>query len=320
VPLPNKTASDVVSGHHRYSPNTLSGSLRGTIIARSPVHVASGLLEQKQDRKYPLVKAHFRSGGHPTIPGTSLKGCIRSIVEAITCSSVQIMRRDHKIPRQTKESLKAYQPASVKSGKKVQQNKLDPAQRIFGAMGYQGLVCFRDAVLQRGDMITVPTPQLHGPNPGAIGAYFEDGKLCGRKFYMHGSLAEGNLPLEACDAGSIFSFHMDFENLSREELGVVLIALGLSEGDEPSFCPKLGGGKPACLGTIALLREELRLEAWDAQAAYTAFDTPSQAVDLASLIAAGRESNLVLKDQLQELVKILRYPPEDERACPSGTY
>jgi CRISPR/Cas system CSM-associated protein Csm3 (group 7 of RAMP superfamily) len=314
VPLPNKTASDVVSGHHRYSPNTLSGSLRGTIIARSPVHVASGLLEQKQDRKYPLVKAHFRSGGHPTIPGTSLKGCIRSIVEAITCSSVQIARKRIDVPRD-------LQPESVtKPDKRIEKNKLDPAQRIFGAMGYQGLVCFRDAVLQRGDMITVPTPPLYRPRPEAIGTYFENRRPRGRKFYMHGSLAEGNLPLEACDAGSIFSFHMDFENLSREELGVVLIALGLSEGDEPSFCPKLGGGKPACLGTIALLREELRLEAWDAQAAYTAFDTPSQAVDLASLIAAGRESNLVLKDQLQELVKILRYPPEDERECPSGTY
>src|SRR5436305_1187459 len=124
VPLPEgRIPTSAPAGHHRYQPGSLTGTLTATIIARSPVHVASGLLEQTRDRQYPLVKGHFRTGGTPTIPGTSLKGCIRSIVEAISRSSVQITRA-RELPRE-------YQPSR-------QIDQLDVAQRIFGALGYQG--------------------------------------------------------------------------------------------------------------------------------------------------------------------------------------
>ena len=67
-------------GHDHYVGDLLTGRLEGVITALSPVHVASGQIELT-GRQPSLVKAHFRCGGRLTIPGSSLKGAIRSIVE-----------------------------------------------------------------------------------------------------------------------------------------------------------------------------------------------------------------------------------------------
>ncbi|MCS6882472.1 MAG: RAMP superfamily CRISPR-associated protein [Oscillochloridaceae bacterium] len=301
VPLPaGKPQRQPPAGHHRYQPGALSGTLQAVIVARSPVHVASGILEQVPgDRQYPLVKGHFRTGGVPAIPATSLKGCVRSIVEAISRSAVQVTRaqalpNDYRPPRSAEE--------------------LDVAQRIFGALGYQGLARFADAPLREGKVITVPTPQLFRPRPEAMDAYFDGRTPRGRKFYMHGKLAKGNLPLEACDVGSRFDLRLDFSNLTPGELGLILIALGLGE---PRLWPKLGGGKPACLGTIEVL--EPRLTRDDPQARYADFDAGAAPLDVAPLIAAAREEGLALEPQLKRLAETLRWPRED-RECPDRSY
>jgi len=295
VPLPaGKPERRQPAGHHRYRPGTLSGTLEAVIVARSPVHVASGILEQiPSDRQYPLVKGHFRTGGVPAIPATSLKGCIRSIVEAISRSAVQV-RRANPPPRSAEE--------------------LDVAQRIFGALGYQGLARFADAPLREGKVVTVPTPQLFRPRPKARDTYFDGPTPRGRKFYMHGKLAQGNLPLEACAVGSRFALRLDFSNLTPGELGLILIALGLGE---PRLWPKLGGGKPACLGTIEVL--EPRLVCDDPRARYSDFEAAAAPLDIASLIAAARTEGLVLETQLTRLAETLRWPRED-RECPDRSY
>jgi len=298
VPLPEgRIPTSTPAGHHRYQPGRLTGTLAATIVARSPVHVASGLLEPTRDRNYPMVKGHFRTDGTLAIPGTSLKGCIRSIVEAISRSSVQITRsRD--VPRD-------YQPS-----RRIDQ--LDVAQRIFGALGYQGMVRFGDALLENGKPITVPTPQLFRPRSEAIDTYFDGSRPRGRKFYMHGALAKGNLPLEACPVDSRFGLRMEFENLAAGELGLVLIALGLGE---PKLWPKLGGGKPACLGTIEVV--DAALTALDTRAAYAEFDAAPQAQEIAPLLEAAQP--LVLNTQLGKLAEVLRWPRED-RGCPERSY
>lgn len=301
VPLPQQPPDqNPPAGHHRYHTGRLSGTLTAQMIARSPVHVASGLLKPVRDRDYPMVKEHFRTEDTPTIPGTSLKGCIRSIVEAISRSAVQITRsRD--LPRE-------YQPSRSPE-------QVDRAQNIFGAMGYQGLVCFRDARLEQGEVMTVPTPQLFRPRPESIDTYFDGRRPKGRKFYMHGSLAPGNLPLEACAEGSRFALRMEFENLTPGELGLVLFALGLGE---PRWWPKLGGAKPACLGTIEISAPEL--VALDAHTAYADFDLPAPAPqELQPLLDAARSEKLILNEQVKKLAEVLHWPHED-RACPDRNY
>lgn len=299
VPLPpGRPATEPPAGHHRYREGTLTGTLTATIVARSPVHVASGLLEPKPgNRQYPMVKGHFRTGDKPAIPGTSLKGCIRSIVEAITRSSVQVTRA-RELPRD-------YQPS-----RRIDQ--LDVAQRIFGALGYQGLVRFGDAVLASGDTTIVPSVQLFRPRSEAVDTYFDSSEPRGRKFYMHGKLAQGNLPLEACPIDSSFGLRMEFENLAASELGVVLIALGLGE---PRFLPKLGGAKPACLGTIEVTAPSLTV--LSTRAAYEDFDAAPAPQEMKELLDAARP--LVLNTQLGKLADVLRWPRED-RECPDRSY
>lgn len=300
VPLPEgRVPTAPPAGHHRYKPDCYTGTLTARIIARSPVHVASGLLEPTGNRQYPLVKGHFRSQGTLTIPGSSLKGCVRAIAEALSGSAVQVTRaRD--LPRE-------YVPARGVE-------HLDVAQRIFGALGYQGLVRFGDAPLLEGHMAIVPSVQLFRPRSEANDVYFEGRRPRGRKFYMHGKLARGDLPLEACEPGSVFGLRAEFSNLSAGELGLVLLALGLGE---PHWLPKLGGAKPACLGTIEV--SDPAVTAFKGTAAYAEFDAAPAPVAIESLIAAARDERLALAAPAAQLAEVLRWPRED-RDCPDRSY
>jgi hypothetical protein len=287
------------AGHHRF--NGLTGTLHAVLIARSPVHVASGLLESKNTGQYPLVKALFRSKERPTIPATSLKGCIRSILEAISPSAVGVSRARPLPP----EAQPSFSP-----------ERLDVAQRLFGTLGYQGQVRFGDATLEAGETTTVPSVQLFRPRQDAAGTYFDGTRVKGRKFYMHGTPAKGDLPLEACPEGSRFPFQADFAGLTEGELGLLLLALGLGES-EPAFYPKLGGAKPACLGTLEVA--ETRVEIISTRAAYQEFDIVPESREIGPLLAAAHAERLVLEPQLARLAEILRWPRED-RNCPDRNY
>ncbi len=302
VPLPEGSPQlKPPAGHHRYEAGRLSGSLSARIIARSPVHVASGNFEQiPRDHEYPLVKAMFRVGGQPAIPATSLKGCIRSIVEAISRSAIQVTR-SHEIDRNY------LPPRQLDRG-------VDVAQNMFGTLGYQGLVRMADALLLEGRTITIPIPQLFRPRPESLDTYFDGRRPYGRKFYMHGKLAKGDLPLEACDVNSQFALRLEFENLSAGELGLLLIALGLGE---LRWWPKLGGGKPACLGTIEV--NEPVLVAYNPHAAYRDLEVPTDPVVLGPLFDAARSERLIQEEPARRLAEILRWPRED-RDCPHRNY
>jgi hypothetical protein len=196
-------------------------------------------------------------------------------------------------------------------------DRLDVAQRLFGAMGYRGQVRFSDAHLTGNETEIVPTPPLYRPRSESINTYFDGRQVKGRKFYMHGKPASGDLPLEACPVDSHFSFTMDFENITEGELGLLLLALGLGE---PRLWPKLGGAKPACLGTLEV--QELCLETWDSQQRYLDEElstTVEKLTDLKPFFEAARSEKLVLDAQLTRLAGVLRWPRQD-RACPDRNY
>ena len=132
---------------------------------------------------------------------------------------------------------------------------------------------------------------------------------------MHGALAPGDLPLEACPPDSRFGFRMDFESLTPGELGLLLIALGLDETYR--LWPKLGGGKPACLGTIELA--DARLATLDPRAAYVELEAEPAPRAIGPLLQAARAEGLVLEPQLRRLAELLRWPRPD-RACPDRSY
>jgi hypothetical protein len=301
VPLPDaRMHPERPAGHDVYAGNLLTGTIKGTLVALSPVHVASGNIELT-GRLPSLVRAHFRCSGRPTIPGSSLKGAIRSIVEAISrppsCIRVTQARFDN-VPPNLKRCSR--------------QDSLCVACRMFGAMGYLGQVHFSDAVLQQGEAEIIQIPSLFAPRSRER-LYYERGKVKGRKFYLHGrdgKTAPGNVPVEACPVGSRFNLRVDFEDLSDGQLALLLFALGQGS---PKLFPKLGGGKPACCGSVEI--SELAVTTVSPQATAMDFDLEVISEDLSALLGASR---MIDRESLGRLAKILVYP--GERACPDRNY
>lgn len=291
VPLPDgPVKTERPPGHHRYGPGRVSGRLQATLTAFAPVHVGSGLLEPASG-KYPLIKAHFRSGGQPTLPGSSLKGCVRAVAEALSASYVQVTRS------------REIDPGLLPPRSRDNPERLDIVQRIFGAFGYQGAVNFGDAPAE-GEMRTeiVPAPPLYAPRTQAYSAYFEGSRPRGRKFYPHNDLIRGDTPLEACPEGTRFALRVDFSNLEPAELGLLLVALGLSGEPGHRFRLKIGGGKPAGLGTIEVGEPQLELS--EGLAAYTSADfaAPTHPAEPGPYIAAAYQQITVLAQQLDRLM------------------
>ena len=293
------------TGHDKFDQKLLTGQLHLGVEALSPVHVASGLMERRRNRQYPLVKTLLRVGNTPVIPGSSVKGCVRSIVEAITASCVRITRtRD--LPREMKGCDR--------------KERLCLACRMFGAQDFQGLVQFSDLKLTGNANRAIriePVPSFYRPRPREAVYYREQrGRrvVRGRKFYQHGSeQARGNTPIEVCKVGSEFAGVLNFTNLSREQFGLLLVALGQS-ADYPLYL-KLGGAKPACYGSLQIEIKQLTID--NLQARYSSWDTPdAPSRDFTDYLPAARD--LLLEKQLTQLTQTLRWP--NERSCPSGNY
>lgn len=287
-------------GHERYQDNLHTGTITGTLVALSPVHVASGNIELTGG-KPSLVKAHFRRNDRPTIPGSSLKGAIRSIVEAISdppsCLRVTQARSD-------------LQPPNVR--RCVDKERLCIACRMFGAMGYLGRVRFADALLSEGETETVHIPSLFAPRTRER-VYLDGGRVKGRKFYMHGQrglTARGNVPVEACPAGSRFNVIVHFENLEAQHLALLITALGQGQ---TRLYPKLGGGKPACCGSVEI--KGVVVETVAAHASALDFESEQRREDVAMLLSATGAINRVSLDRVAE---ILKYP--GGRECQNESY
>lgn len=308
VPFADRVEKAPPAGHYRYDPDLLTGYLTGEIVVLTPLHIASGGIELTERaapqlaRKSPLIKAFVRSGGVRVIPGSTLKGAVRSVVEAITPSTVGKVDRRTGVPQALEE------PRGIKKDRPPQNNPLSPADRMFGVMDYLGPVQFSDAQ-QMGDAVMwVEQPSLFAPRTR--------GPVKGRKFYKHGRPAGGNVPVEAVppEEGR-FAWRCDFSNLSAAELGVLLIALG--QGDPPLHL-KLGGGKPACYGSVRVQLDELRLRS-DVVGDYLSWEGTETAVEPGVYVEAALEQKgFVLRQQWQKLSEILKWP--NERDCPSGVY
>lgn len=302
VPLPDRVERTKPAGHDGFKRGLLSGAITGEFIARTPVHVASGNIELTGNDRVPLVRAHFRTSGKVAIPGSSLKGVVRGITEALTRSCVRVQSRAarDRLPR-------GFNPCEIRD----EHSGLCPACRLFGAMGYQGQVRCADAALIDGRIGTILAPSLFGPRMNARLYYDQRGNVKGRKFYFHGQPAKGNVPLEVCDVGSRFLLRMDFANLTEAELGVLFVALG--QGALP-FALKLGGAKPACCGSVDVRIRSV--ETYDNARAAVGFDVSPHATGPGPWLSAA--GNLLVQANLERLHGILR--AEAQRSCPSQSY
>lgn len=292
VAVEAKNATEVERGrtHLRLARDRLTGRLSAQLVAQQPVHVGSGALLPPEvlgldAPGVPLVKAFARRGDERIIPGSSLKGAFRSLVELFTYACVCKTRVFWK--GGDKED---YGECRYRS--KQHRGELCPACKLFGAMGYQGQVRFEDAPQRAGGNALYLVPPQYPPR--ADRNY--------RRYYPHGLVDDRvpSWPLEVATCDARFALHAQFTNLSEAELGLLLIALGQGVW---ALCPKVGAGKSSGLGAVKI--EDLTVERWQIDFAYQTFDSAGawRPVDVEACMEAAQ--SLIRPDVLDDLARDL---------------
>ena len=307
-------------GHHRYADNSYHGILYLTLRVKTALHISTGIVAMGSDvgSRVPLIKTMVQGRDKRLlIQGSSLKGCVRAIYEAITNSTLGVITKKYRqqIPPERRECS--------------DKEKLCPASQIFGALNWQGLVHFTDAHCQSAQVGTGFMPSLHAPKPDKQNAYYRSDKrlVAGRKFYYHTIKAvdTGNQGIPVQQAGTDFTFTTQLQvmNLSQAQLGALLVALGQDE--QYPIALKLGGGKPVGLGTV--LVEVSRMEiTQNVRDRYRQYEVPESAMVqgqplkalMQKAIQAAHREKLIEEPQLKELSQILQWPTS--REAPTGMY
>jgi hypothetical protein len=306
-------------GHHKYEHNRLHGTLYLTLKVQTSLHISTGIVAMGSDignNRIPLIKTMVQGVDQKlSIQGSSLKGCIRSVYEAITRSCIC----------KTKANFRDIPEGYSKECKvdiKRETNKVCDACRIFGALNFQGLLDFNDAICLKIGSSNGFMPSLHAPRPHCK-AYYKAGKIAGRKFYynMSKSLDAGKdkgISVQQADREYTFTNQLHFQNLLSEELGTLLIILGQDKENCP-IALKVGGGKPIGMGTMTVNIDKIELVN-NLKRRYSSYelskDDELTGEELQQFIKRKIQeaihSHLLQEDQLKQLKAILSYPSKRE--------
>ena len=241
IPVREKPARssvpDDVPGHDRFT--GASGRLVLHLEVMSDyLYVGGGQFELKTTGgREQAYYAFARRDGQLVIPGSSLKGAVRAVLEAISNSCVVQRGRNERVSS-------SHVPCSS-------DGPFCPACRLFGTTRRRGRVHFSDGV---------PVGEVRG-EVIKIADLWPPRNARGRKFYRSNRMRRFDLTpaknfrfIEAVPRGSRFAFTLHFENLQPAEMGLVARAMGLDlrDGDRvaQAFPIKMGGAKPRCLGAV----------------------------------------------------------------------
>jgi len=312
--------------HHHFTGWT--GYLEGTITAETPFF----LPEHKRTETTNLKKFQTNLHGQPIIPGSSLKGLLRSLVETVAPGCWWLYSGQ-------------YQDAPYSGNlppefKRCKARELCPSCRLFGTVSgdgaFLGKIGFDDAICQRRvDHEPIYTPVLDTPKPRHKAWYLESkGRwVAGRKFYFHqreiqraekliksGKGQPLNQYIQPLNTGSVFHFRAQFTNLEEQEFPLLLYALVLEQralGHERDLRHKLGYAKPAGLGSVHIQVE--RLVRWRDGTRYTRGDvedyTAAALKDFLNQQTA-RYRNDTSSVTLQDLRRIWQWPPSGQYRYP----
>lgn len=341
VPFAPEGASERAIGHHVLissdEKRVYTGTIEADIKAESLLHVSSGLVVLVDDirnasdidvssiRDDELIMSHIRCNGRRIIPGSTLKGTIRSAIEAITLSGMKF----EPIPGKARSEV-----SQQKLGKSADPPSTSLVNRLFGITdenrGYQGQCSFYDAPQVSGGAQLFRRLPLYSPQPYESQSnkqqtdyrlYFTDAArkaLRGRKFYRPGETREAGSPytaVEACQKGAIFRYRSTFTNLRLHELGMLLIVLGVDLGAEGKILGaegkipqlKIGSGKPVSMGSVTF--HNLRIAFWSDDI-YRDYDTSTNSRQdiVEKAVEAALKSRELFTDGLAKLMEIMSNP------------
>lgn len=233
-----------------------NGKIPIKIKTLTPIHISSG--EYAVSDSNIIYREFVRVKDIPVIPGTSFKGCIRSIAESISYSYPYIIeeKRMKSIPEfKLKEDNDLKQ--HIKNNKKDKEGIIKCIVcDMFGQMGQKSKIMFSDlkAVPGKYKLEIRGIPQSFRPNPGNE-YYFEEGKYKGYKFYRHGINGiqpEGKVYCEFITENSYFEGEIIYRDLTEVQIQLLCFSLGLSS----DISPKIGYGKNYYFGSIEVSSDE----------------------------------------------------------------
>jgi CRISPR/Cas system CSM-associated protein Csm3 (group 7 of RAMP superfamily) len=278
------------AGHDRFSGK--SGVIECTITTLKPFfipHPADDKKRKKQKSGDPNEYVFNTVNGIPVIPGSSIKGVIRSVAEAAANSCVTFFERDKNKNYRSYKSKRygddVYSKYSLPDGfyPCTDIDNLCITCRLFGFQSseksFQGKINISDAKgskYEGHDWITLT--ELSSPKPHHKAFYAlpsDPDKIAGRKFYFHhkqdapilSSLkpTHRNSSVKPIDKDAVFDFKVMFTNLTDDEYTLLLYSLFLEDG----VCHKMGYGKPAGLGSVQIKPSKLTL--FDTEKRYKGF-------------------------------------------------
>lgn len=226
-----------------------TGEFQITLKTLSPLIVCSG-----KDQSRPLQGRRHGEERY-FIPGTTLKGMLRSIYEIIDGGCLRLTMQSN-----------LRTPAEKKYGGCERRDYLCPSCRVFGMLHegevYKGNVSHSDLIgpvtqgIREETKLYVTVGQ---PKSTHEAFYRIQGKLSGRKgYYHHEKPVQGALQTKSVyplPAETIFQGKVSFNNLTLRETTLLYYSLVLEEG----LAHKIGFGKAAGLGSAIIQVDSMKL-------------------------------------------------------------
>lgn len=216
------------------------GCLNLRIEGIDPLFVGSGAVDlDNQGRMY---QCFAQRDGQFILPGSSFKGALRAIVEALSPSCIAII--------EGRDESRNY--GNICRGDQTSL-QLCPACGLLGAAGYRGRLNFSEGRASAGtpEVVTIPqrtSPRYCGPR-GALNPCHST--FAWRKFYTKESQCRAPQQQEEriqVLKEAIFALEVGFQNLQEWELGLLVLGLGIAP--DHKFNWKLGGAKNRHKGLV----------------------------------------------------------------------
>jgi CRISPR/Cas system CSM-associated protein Csm3 (group 7 of RAMP superfamily) len=320
--------------HHRLvgqdGQRLYAGQIEVNVFAEKPIFIPER--NASQDPKKPAQFMRNKQGEY-IIPGSSLKGMLRCLVETLGNGCFTL------IDGQYERGKVSYRSNIPESHQHCGDNtKLCIACRTFGMLKertsgvFLGKVDIGDACANMDKVYKydpIYTAVLVEPKPHHLAFYLDETRqhIAGRKYYFHhspdaepltadrliyfpGGLANRYiLPL---DINTQFHFRVDFTNLEADEFAALLLAITLEE----NMYHKIGYGKPLGLGSIQLIPTSITLVDYSTRYIQRGSGNGKTTVEGDAMwalvdehVAAFAKTQL-LQVAIEDLRRIWRWPPD----------
>jgi hypothetical protein len=256
----------------------ITGRLRFELEALTPVHIAGQRVTVGQGDSQKIDRSRFyREGGVPVIPGASLRGMARHLIEAYTAARLEVMVKgkpdSHNQPLARPRRPELLDIATLLFGY-VEQAAKRSGDQDDAARSLRGRLVFDDVLLENARLQEVILPDTEGKalyggptleddesnkgRAGRTGWYLDrEERFAGRKFYFHQSPEGVHRTLKnnsrlywyPCESwmpgGARPILSIVFQRIPMTLVQMLAAVLG---GEY--WAHKLGAGKPFGLGSV----------------------------------------------------------------------